>query len=92
MTFDRSESILDAEVVATLQWCLHVFANQDRATAAAFLSTPRFSPITVAVAQTLDTVRGYMPLMNWPEGSEELLALVLSQLGMDDSPSPLPDA
>lgn len=80
-------SVLSAEVVETLQWCLRMFVNEDEAHASTMLATPRYRPLTVSVAQSLHSLLEYQPLNAWPEGSQELVDHVIQSLMFRGSPA-----
>lgn len=83
-------SIISAQVLETLQWCLRVFTRQDEAMAAVHLSAVHYSPVTVSVAQALHSLMQYQALYFWPPGTQEMVTDVLSFAALFDSPGPPP--
>lgn len=83
----QPETIVAAEVVETLQWCLRVHTRMDEAEAALSLHTvAEYSPLTHSIAEALHTLMEYQPLSLWPPGAQDKVAQVLASYV--DSPHP----
>jgi hypothetical protein len=81
-------TLVQAQVVETLQWCMQLLVRQDEAGAALHLSQVHYSPLTFAVAESLHTLLEYQPASYWPPGTQQLVDVVLSHRGLYDSPPP----
>jgi len=84
----RPHSPVAAQVVETLQWCIHLLVHQDEAGSALHLSQVHYSPLTFAVAESLHTLLEFQPASYWPPGSQDLVERVMSHRGLYDIPAP----
>jgi hypothetical protein len=89
-SYDEHEphTMVTAQVLETLQWCLQFFVKRDESNGAVHLSITRYSPLTESVAEALHTLMEYQPLNYWPPGAREMVERVLSYQAVFDSPPP----